>query len=203
MRRSLRVFGFLVPAAVIFACSSSDSSSGTTATPDGGVDLDDSSVDALKSTQQAILRTDGSGTGCEAVPDLAIGDFGDPANNVPAKPIPNATREDGSVIAVFCQVFPKDGGFRVYATVGRSGTTFELDANVDSAGAETTAAMSLIGPDGTWKSQTCTLSQTSPQMGVATGRYWAKFSCPSSTSTPNVTCDVSGEIRLENCSDHE
>lgn len=204
MTRSLRFLGFVPPvlAVLAFACGSSDNNgSGATPSPDGSFDLDagtDADAEEEKD-QQAILRTQGAGMGCEDVPDLAIGDFGSADAGTLPKPVPNGTREDATVVAVNCRVIPASGGFSVYATVGRSGTTFELEANVDSNGATTAGGVSLIGPAGTWQSETCTLSQTSPEMGVGTGRYWGVFSCPASTSTPNVTCDLFGEIRVENC----
>lgn len=202
MTGSLRFLGIFGTALglLAFACASSNNGSGATSSPDGSIDDLDAGDggDAEKDEdQQAILRTGGSGAGCEDVPDLAIGTFGDAG--VEPKPVPNGTREDATVVAVNCRVIPANGGYSVYATVGRSGTTFELEANVDSNGATTAGGVSLIGPAGTWQSETCTLSQTSPQMGVTTGRYWAVFSCPASTSTPNVTCDLFGEVRVENC----
>lgn len=202
MTRSFRFLRLLPPALalVAFACGTSNDNTGSTSSPDGGFDIDASdfdSGDAREADQQAILRTGGSGAGCEDVPDLAIGDFGD-AGTV-ARPVPNGTREDATVVAVNCRVVPASGGYTIYATIGRSGTTFELEANVDSNGATTNGGVSLIGPAGTWQSETCTLSQTSPEMGVGSGRYWAAFSCPASTSTPNVTCDLFGEVRVENC----
>jgi hypothetical protein len=212
MNRLLRILPFLLLAllgVVFVACTSGG---GGAINDDGtGFDLDggarDGDADAEEeAVYQAILRTTGGDKAeCSGVPALSIGAFGNPAAEppVPSTAVPNGTKEEATVVAVFCKVAPKAGGFAVYATVGRSGTTFELEADVDAQGASTAAGVTLIGPNGTWSSETCTLTQTGPQMGVANGRYWATFSCPGATSTENVSCDLSGEVRLENCDEKE
>jgi hypothetical protein len=208
MKRSFLFLPLGLALVAFAACSSGGGSGGPIDGSDAGF-FDATRTeggDAEDVPQQAVLRTSGSGeAGCADVPVLEIGEFGNPAAEppVPATPIPNGRREDGSIVQVYCEVVPKGGGYRVYATVGRSGTTFELEADVDSSGATNAGGVVLIGPKGTWTSETCTLAQSAPYMGVATGRYWATFSCPSSTSTPNVTCDVAGEVRLENCTQKE
>lgn len=210
MNRYARLLRFLPTALVFLACSSSSSTGGSSS--GGGVDGGGTDQDGggagdgdTETKQQGILKisttnSDGGGT-CTDAPELAIGEFGDVEANKPARVVPNGTKENGTVVAVSCKVVSASGGFSVYGTVGRSGTTFEILADVDSKGASSAGKMTFIGPNGTWSSETCVLSQPLATMGVAAGRYWAAFSCPSSTSTENLTCDVSGEIRLENCTD--
>jgi hypothetical protein len=120
-----------------------------------------------------------------------VGDFADPQSGVSSRPVKSG--EEG--VTVTCRVAPTGSGFAVNATITSGGTTLEVSGDVDASGNTANGKMTL----GSWQS-TMTKLDTSgnAQFGIAAGRYWALFSTKA-TSTTSETCDIFGEIRVENC----
>ena len=81
------------------------------------------------------------------------------------------------------------------------GTTMSLttSATVDAQGGTTAGKLELKGNGAEWSSSSCKLDATGVQMGVAAGRYWATFACMGATSGTGETCDIFGQLRIENC----
>lgn len=138
----------------------------------------------------------GAAATCATVPAFKIGQFADATAH---RPVKNGEVEDGETANVACRVAPNGTGFAVEATIGLGTTTLTLRSDVDATGGSTDAKLNLVGGGATWSSATCTLDATGVQMGVAAGRYWALVSCGGATSATGDTCDLFGQVRVENC----
>jgi hypothetical protein len=153
-------------------------------------------------TPRAIVRANGgAAAGCATVPALIVGDFGDPTTGAPPSPVDNGGQVGGKAVAITCRVAPiAAGGFTLSGSVAISGdTSFTIDATLDPKG-KTSAGSFTLTKTSRWTSATCTLDPTSrPEQGVAAGRFWGMLSCGGATSDKGATCDIFGELRLENC----
>ena len=190
MRRILAVV-------LLTACSSGGSG------PIGGGDAGTSSStsssggDPPAPVPQAIVTTNGGAAAqCASVPALQIGAFADATAH---RPVKNGEVENGETANVACRVAPNGNGFAVEMTVGLGTTTLTVRSDVDASGGSSAAKLNLVGGGATWSSTTCTLDATGVQMGVAAGRYWAMLSCAGATSASGDTCDIFGQVRVENC----
>lgn len=138
----------------------------------------------------------GAAAGCGSVPAFALGAFADATAH---RPVKNGAEENGETANVACRVAPAGAGFAVEMTIGLGTTTLTIRSDVDGTGGSTAAKLDLVGGGATWTSDTCTLDATGVQMGVAAGRYWAIVSCGGATSSAGDTCDLFGQVRVENC----
>lgn len=174
--------------------------------PDAGASATDggTSDGALPAaTPQAILTLNGgAAAGCASVPAMKVGDFGDQTKGVPPAPVASGATAGGEVVTVTCRVAPSAGGFELQATIALANdATLSLQGTLDADGK--TAAANLVLEKGStkWTSTTCTTapSAVGPFGGVAAGRSWTLFTCGGATSNDAATCDIFGQIRVENC----
>jgi hypothetical protein len=148
-----------------------------------------------------VTMNGGAAAGCATVPSFHVGDFGDQATGVPPTPVDDGAVDGGRTVAVTCKVAPSaGGGFDLEANVATVGdTTLTIRAAVDAQG-KTKAGNMTLKKTSTWSSASCDLDATAlPQGAVAGGRYWALVACGGSTSDTGATCDISGQLRVENC----
>jgi len=175
-------------------------------TTDGGGESDASTRDAANedgalAKPRAIVRMNGGAAAdCATVPAMAVGDFGDASMGISPTPLENGERQAGKVVTIQCRVAPDGSGYAVEGSVAvEGGIALSLRGAVDAAGKGSATAFSLKKTVG-WSSTSCTLDTTlQPQAGVAPGRVWAMVSCGGAKSDTGGTCDIFGEIRLENC----
>jgi len=131
------------------------------------------------------------------VPNFTVGEFGD--GSKPARPVRDGEQDGANRVSVTCRVRPSGANFEVEANIATAGdTTFTLLATVDAQGKSAAGAMTLKKTT-QWTHPTCDLAILTPQQGVAAGRYWAHITCASSVTDPPATCDIFGELRIENC----
>jgi len=184
------------------ASSDSSSSADTSTTTDSSPNDSGSDGSTLVTSQAIITAYGGAAAGCQTVPGLSIGDFGDPGAGKLPRPVKNGATEDGGTVSVTCRVAPNgSGGFELDATTSYGGTTLTVKATLDMQGKTTAGKLNLAKVGGaSWSNVTCSFDpSSSPSMGVAAGRYWALMSCGQSVSTNADTCDIFGQIRFENC----
>jgi hypothetical protein len=205
-----------IPLVAVVACGS------TTAALDAGVEdggvSDTGSVDAVAASEastldaadadgafvpksRAIVRMNGGAAAdCATVPAMAIGDFGDVAMGIAPTPVENGDRLAGKVVTIQCRVARDGSGYALEGNVAVDGdVTLALRGALDNAGKGNVTAFSLKKTVG-WTSTSCTLDTTvRPGAGAAAGRIWAMVSCGGARSEAGGTCDIFGEIRLENC----
>lgn len=188
---------------LLVACTSGGSGpigggdAGTTSSSSGNTSSSSSGeVDPAPAAPQAIATINGGAAAeCATVPALKLGEFGETGN----RPVQNGAVESGATANVACRVASNGGSFAVEVTIGLGTTTLTVRSDVDSAGASSAAKMNLVGNGATWSSDTCKLEAATALMGVASGRYWAMLSCPGATSASGDTCDIFGQVRVENC----
>lgn len=149
-------------------------------------------------TPQAIARFNGgAAAGCASVPAFNVGQFADATAHRPVKS--GEADDDGESVSVACRIAPNGGDFAVNLTITKGPTTLAIQDDVDGQGGSTTARVDLSGGGASWSSASCKLDATGLQMGVAAGRYWAMVTCMGAASTGGDTCDIFGEVRVENC----
>ena len=184
---------------------------GSTATgppADGAVERDGGSQDAgdarpvpLARAQAIVTMSGGAAAGCVTVPPMRLGDFPDVAGGTKARPVVSGDVEGGNAVSVACRVVAAGSGFSLEATIAIAGdATLTLRATTD-AQARTTAGRMTLRKTAAWSSTSCTFDAAalSPSGGVANGRYWALVTCGGATSDIGATCDIFGQIRVENC----
>ncbi len=219
MRRALlSSFAVALGVVMVVACSGGSDpisiSDGGTSDPDSSaVQLSDATAanDANASeggstaTPQAIVSLyGGAAAGCQSVPPVTIGDFGDPNAGKAPRPVKDGESEgDGGAVVIKCRVASHGATTFVFeARVEHAGVALELSSTLSETGKGLTGNLSLKKVGGaTWTNAgTCTFdSSASPSMGIADGRYWGLLTCMQSMSSANETCDVFGQIRFENC----
>lgn len=180
-----------------------DASAGDGSTLDAPGDAStlDAPIDAGPAARAIVTVHGGAAAGCVTVPPMTVGDFGAPAAGVPAKSVANDERVDGKRVGVACRVAALSDGFEIDATVSvEGGPRLKLTGKTDLKGSSSATVFSLA-QERTWTSPTCKLdvSAISPQGGAASGRYWGLVTCAGATSDLGATCDIFGQIRLENC----
>ncbi len=159
---------------------------------------DDASVMAKP---RAIVRMNGGAAAdCATVPAMAVGDFGDVSMGIFPIPVQTGERQAGKVVTIQCRVVSDGSGYVVEGNVAVDGdAALSLRGTVAAGGKGSATAFSLKKTVG-WSSTSCTLDTTlRPGAGVAAGRVWAMVSCGGAKSDTGGTCDIFGEIRLENC----
>jgi hypothetical protein len=165
---------------------------GTASSSSGG-----SSSGEAPATPQAIAQLNGgAAAGCATVPAFTLGAFADATAH---RPVKSGETENGETANVACRVAPNGSDFAVEMTLGLGGTTVTIRSDVDATGGSHAAKLNLVSGAATWASETCTLDATGVQMGVAAGHYWAMVSCMGATSAGGETCDIFGQVRVENC----
>lgn len=190
-------------ATAVDATDTSDASAPQDASSGSTVDAStpDAPVDAGPAARAIVTVHGGAAAGCATVPPMTVGDFGAPAGGVPAKSVANDERIDGKRVGVACRVAALSDGFEIDATVTiEGGPRLTLTGKTDLKGSSS-ATVFTLAQERTWKSPTCKLdvSGISPQGGAASGRYWGLVTCAGATSDLGATCDIFGQIRLENC----
>lgn len=161
----------------------------------------DSTADGGLVARAIVTMNGGAAGGCVTVPTMMLGDFGDPGAGSPPRSVGNGERFEGKAATVDCRIAPRPDGFEITATVALGDTPrLTLSGKTDLKGSSSAAAMTLAG-ERSWTSPSCTLdvSALSPQGGVAAGRYWGRLTCMRATNDLGATCDIFGQIRLENC----
>lgn len=174
---------------------------GSTGTSDGGAAGADGGPPA-SAVAQAIVRVNGgAAASCAKVPSIAIGDFPDTERGAPSRPVRHGSDEQGLAVTVECRVARRAAGeFELTSQMTLGSKTLNVEGVLDASGATTAGKMLLKDDATTWTAATCRFDAAAdPSMGVAAGRYWALLSCTGATAATGETCDVSGQIRLENC----
>jgi len=188
---------------VVLACSSGT----TSGVGDGGIEggSSGSSGSSGKAKPQAILNAKlVAGSSAAACPDagktITIGAF------EPQRPVADDAPEGGGSVNMFCSVVPLGPGFDVNTTIeltGAMGGAVTLVGSMRADGSTiTTATMSFTTQGVTFGSMSCVLDGgiRLAQSGVAAGRYWAGFKCvDAKPSSAQQTCNIEGELRIENC----
>jgi FG-GAP-like repeat len=145
--------------------------------------------------------------------------IGDPAPDQIGEPPPDEQRTLGEPkgtplsdggdrwARVACAV-ARGAGFRVRANIETYSVSLELDApTLDAEGRGTFSIEFFSTEVGGWlRSSTCTIEPiaSGAGSGIEPGAVWARFSCVGMLEDyqvvhPPMTCDVSGEILLQNC----
>ncbi len=183
-----------VDAAIPDASSAPDSGS-------AGAPSEGSEDAAAPAARVIVAMNGGAAPGCVTVPPMTLGTFGDPAAGAPAVPVTDGERLQGKPVAVTCRVTSLADGFAIDAAVTvEGGARLTLAAKTDLKGSSSNAAVSLA-EERSWSSPSCTLdvSALAPQGGVGPGRYWGLVTCMGAANDLGATCDLFGQIRLENC----
>jgi hypothetical protein len=137
--------------------------------------------------------------------------IGDPTNTTSVSD-GDTDSATGNTVSVNCKVYPEGDGFHVEANakLGVQGAVTISGHFTANTGDASAPAMTNIGGDfsradtGSFTQSTCTATYTTnPQfMGVAAGRIWADFDCPTATYTSQgKTCEGKATFKFENCSD--
>jgi len=178
-----RVLSFAcLPLALLFvACSSADGSSATGAPPSGGSSNDD-----------AVPRgaADVSLSGCPKAGQLLTVGRMSPLTTIES----GQADERGRATIVTCNIV----GGHVHGLIQSVPVgSLMLDATLDASGASSAATIeaSAVTAEAMWSSASCTLA---PLSNSATS-YRASFHCAGATNPGEDTCDVTGEIDLEQC----
>jgi hypothetical protein len=164
----------------------------------GGTSSSGGSSGTPVATPQAIARLNGGAAAeCATVPAFDVGQFADATAHRPVKS--GESDDDGQAVTVACRIAPNGTDFAVNVSIAKGTTTLAIEDDVDAKGGSITAKVDLRGGGASWSSASCTLDATGVQMGIAPGRYWAMVTCMGATSAGGETCDIFGEIRVENC----
>lgn len=200
----MRKIVFLAGPVLIVACTSGGSGPIGGTTSSGGSTSGESTSSGGSSgttevaTPQAIARFNGgAAAGCATVPAFNVGQFADATAHRPV--ISGEADDDGQSVSMACRIAPNGTDFAVNLTITKGTTTLAIEDGVDARGGSITAKVDLSGGGASWSSASCTLDATGLQMGIAAGRYWATVTCMGATSAGGETCDIFGEVRVENC----
>lgn len=184
------------PLVVLLLVACTSGGGGPIGGTDAGTSTSSSGDPQAPATPQAIATLNGgAAAGCATVPALKVGQF---AEATAHRPVKNGETEDGESVTVACRVAPNGAGFAVNLTIAKGTTSLAISDDVDDSGGSTTANMNVTS-GATWSSASCKLDASGVQMGVANGRYWAMVTCMGATSTTGETCDIFGQVRVENC----
>ena len=207
LMRSTR-FTATLAASFVSAVLLAGCSSGTTGgTGDGGTSgssgSSGSSGGPLATPQAILVAKLVAGSSAAACPDagktITIGAFD------PQRPVADDAAEAGGKVNMSCTVIPGAAGFDVNATVelsGAMGGAVTLVGSTTATGSAATATMSFTTQGVTFAGMNCVLDGgvRMSQSGAAAGRYWAGFKCVDAVApTTERTCNIEGEIRIENC----
>jgi hypothetical protein len=189
----------LVATAALAACTGGSSEptpiGNTSSSSSSGATSSASSSGSPLAIAQTIVSATLSGAQCpSAGATVKVGDFGDPYAKPPVASQPARGSWQGRSLAFDCSVKASGDGFAVLSTmdfdddrVGQNGLTsagggnFTVDVKIGAAEHE---------------HENCALEYPTGG-GVATGRFWAKLTCPAEAG--GDPCAIEAEVRLENC----
>jgi hypothetical protein len=141
---------------------------------------------------------------------FTIGEFGNPALEIPSKPVKDGDSTQQGGAGVGCSVKPAgEGEFEVSGFLNLTGATggaFNLRnsrVKTDGATSGVSATFSKRGGAGIAYNQTdggCSIRFTTNFQGVAAGRIWGEITCPKVTNDgAGVACQAVAQFRFENC----
>jgi len=185
---------------VLFLAACSTGGSDPIGSPDGGTSSSSggsSSGSTGTVPAQAIAQFNGgAAAGCATVPAFKVGDFADATAH---RPVKDGDTEAGQTVHVDCRVAPDADKFELTVVITMGTSSVNLEGSLDAQGGTTSGKLLLKGNGAEWTATSCKLDATGVQMGVAAGRYWAMVSCAGATSANADTCDIFGQLRVENC----
>lgn len=120
--------------------------------------------------------------------------------------VENESTFNGATVQVQCSVIASGSGFTVRGTATRSGNqtggTVTISGTFTSSGTQSGISVILnSAANGLYEESDCTAVYANDNMGVASGRVWAAFTCPDlKLSGQANVCLGATEIRFENCS---
>ena len=126
-------------------------------------------------------------------------------------PPPDASKPGSRVVdgeggaSVSCNVRKSADGFSINGNANHKGVSFSVTGSVMPAGTGTVTILhrnpTVLETVKSDQATPCTISVEDAPLQVASGRIWAKFSCPALTANqqPTLFCEGEGFFVFENC----
>ncbi|HMR09514.1 MAG TPA: hypothetical protein PKA88_27230 [Polyangiaceae bacterium] len=126
-------------------------------------------------------------------------------------PPPDATKPGSRVVdgesgaSVSCSVRKSGGVFKINGNATHKGVSFSVTGEVAPEGTGTATILhrnpTVLETVKNEDAMPCTVSVADAPLQVATGRVWAKFSCPAliAAQQPTLFCEGEGFFVFENC----
>lgn len=138
---------------------------------------------------------------------FSVGNFGNPDNGIPSRPVESGEAEGQGTVSVDCKVVPEGSGFRVVASASNSGATggtFTINGLFTTEGEQTDVKAVFYRDDyGRFTQEDCTVTYpeaATRETPVAAGRVWGEIVCNAAENKPqDRICTAKAQFRFENC----
>ena len=134
---------------------------------------------------------------------VQIGKFG--GIGTAPRPVDNGSTEGSGQVSVSCGVLAEGDGFRISASTtlsGGEGGTVTINGLFSTA-RQPQPNITVVfnrGDFGRFEQKDCVATyDVNPNAGVASGRIWAKVTCPKATREGGRACETEAQFRFENC----